>query len=289
MALRKLAVAFFGTFVVVVACKDKGGDGATGAVSYANVTFSAPPGSVSAISPKGAQTVCRAISATGRIHHEDDAGVAAGDVVGDAWALLGPGSKLAVKNGTTSRETLFDGPGAVRPCVGGEEEMWIDGGVFTSVIGAGESPGAEVWVVTPHGVVRYGSGARVTLNVTVPRVDAKVEGGSAWMWPVEGNTWTEIPAGKAATLSTRKAPSQIVGDCEQAAKAAHDLGVAIVTKDASLGEAAPQHVALRQKAHAICAIAELVSARSLDPVERGRLLPRAHTANAQWRDASGKP
>jgi hypothetical protein len=62
-----------------------------------------------------------------------------------------------------------------------------------------------------------------------------------------------------------------------------------VTKDASLGEAAPQHVVLRQKAHAICAVAELVSARSLDPVERGRLLPRAHTANAQWRDASGKP
>ena len=40
---------------------------------------------------------------------------------------------------------------------------------------------------------------------------------------------------------------------------------------------------------AVCSLAELVSARSLDVVERGRLLPRAHTANAQWRDASGKP
>jgi len=144
-------------------------------------------------------------------------------------------------------------------------------------------------VVTPHGVVRYGSGARVTLNVSVPRVDVKVEGGSAWTWPVEGNAWTEVGAGKTATLSTRKAPSQIVGDCEQAATAAHDLGAAIVTKDAALGEAAPQHVVLRQKAHAICAIAELVSARSLDVVERGRLMPRAHTANTRWRDASGKP
>lgn len=285
MDLRKLALAL----VVVAACKDKSGDGATGAVSYANVTFSAPPGSVSVTSAKGPQTVCRAISATGQIHREDDAGVAANDVLGEGWLELGPGSKLAVKNGTTSREMLLDGPGAVRACIGGEEEMWINGGVFTSVIGAGESPGAEVWVVTPHGVVRYGSGARVTLNVTVPRVDTKVEGGSAWMWPIDASAWTEIPAGKAASMSTRKAPSQIVGDCEQAAKAAHDLGVAIVTKDASLGEAAPQHVGLRQKAHAICAVAELVSARSLDPVERGRLSPRAHTANAQWRDASGKP
>lgn len=286
MDLRKLALALV---VVLAACKDKSNDGATGAVSYANVTFSAPPGSVSVSAPKGPQTVCRAISATGQIHRESDASVAANDVMGETWSFLGPGAKLAVKNGTTSRETLFDGPGAVRACVNGEEEMWIDGGVFTSVIGAGETPGAEVWIVTPHGVVRYGSGARVTLNVTVPRVDAKVEGGSAWMWPVEGNAWTEIPAGKATTFSTRKAPSQIVGDCEQASKAAHDLGVAIVTKDAALAEAAPQHVVLRQKAHAICAVAELVSARSLDPVERGRLLPRAHTANAQWRDASGKP
>ena len=286
MDLRKLALIL----VVVSGCKDKSGDGATGAVSYAKVSMSAPPGgSVSVAAPKGLQTVCRVISATGHLNREDDAGVVANDVMGDSWVELAPGSKLAVKNGTTSRETLFDGPGAVRACVGGEEEMWINGGVFMSVVGAGESPGAEVWLVTPHGVVRYGSGARVTLNVTVPRVDAKVEGGSAWMWPIEGSAWTEIAAGKTATLTTRKAPSQIVGDCEQAAKAAHDLGVAIVTKDASLAEAAPQHVVLRQKAHAICAVAELVAARSLDPTERGRLMPRAHTANARWRDASGNP
>ena len=285
MDLRKLAVAL----IVLAACKDKSGDGATGAVSYANVTFSAPPGSASFSVPKVPPTVCRAISATGQLRRDDDAGVASGDVLGEAWTLLGSGAKLAVKNGTTSRETLFEGPGAVRACVNGEEEMWIDGGGFTSVVGAGESPGAEVWIVTPHGVVRYGSGARVTLNVTVSRVDAKVEGGSAWMWPADASTWTEIPAGKATTFSTRKAPSQIVADCEQASKAAHDLGVAIVTKDASLAEAAPQHVVLRQKAHAICALAELVSARSLDPLERGRLLPRAHTANTRWRDASGKP
>jgi hypothetical protein len=286
MDLRKLALV---AAVAVFGCKDKSGDGATGAVSQAKVTFSAPPGSVSAGAPKGAQTVCRAISASGQIHRPDDAGVIANDVVGDTWVELGAGAKLAVKNGTTSREMLFDGPGAVRTCIGGEEEMWVNGGVFASVTGAGESPGAEVWVVTPHGVVRYGSGARVTLNVSVPRVDVKCEGGSAWMWPTEGNAWTEVVAGKTATLSTRKAPSQIVGDCEQASKAAHDLGVAIVTKDASLAEAAPQHVVLRQKAHAICSIAELVSARSLDPIERERLLPRAHTANARWRDASGNP
>ena len=287
MDLRNL-VAFLGAAMLVVACKDKGNDGSTGAVSYANVTFSAPPASVSVSAPKGPQTVCRAISVSGQVKRED-VPLPANEVLGDAWVELGPGAKLAVKNGRTSRETLIDGPGAVRACVGGEEELWVNGAVFTSVIGAGETPGSEVWVVTPHGVVRYGSGARVTLNIGVPRVDAKVEGGSAWMWQVEGNAWVEIAAGKTATLTTRKAPSQIVGDCEQAAKAAHDLGAAIVAGDASLGEAAPQHVALRQKAHAICAIAELVSARSLDTVERGRLLPRAHTANARWRDASGKP
>ena len=289
--IRKLA--FVVASLAVVACQDKsGGSGPTGSVSYAQVHVTAPPGSVSASVPKGVQTVCRVINASGTLSRDDpshDAGVVANDVMGDAWAELGVGAKLAVKNGTTSRETLFEGPGAVRACVNGEEEMWMYTGGFKSVIGAGESPGAEVWIVTPHGVVRYGSGARVTLNVSVARVDIKVEGGTAATWSVEGNAWTEVGAGKTGTLTTRKAPSQIILDCEAAAIAAHDLGVAIVSRDASLAEAAPQHVALRQKAHAICAVAELVAARSLDPLERGRLLPRAHAANGRWRDATPNP
>jgi hypothetical protein len=286
--------------VLCVACQDKsGGTGPSGSVSYANVKVTAPPnGSVTATTTHPSTTVCRIISASGPLKR-DDAGVAAGEVMGDSWVELNAGAKLAVKNGTTTRETLFDGPGAVRACVNGDEEMWMGGGVFTSVIGAGETPGAEVWVVTPHAVVRYGSGAHITLNVSVPRVDVKLQSGAAWAYAIEAFTahdagaakvvdgWTEIPVNANASFASRKAPSQVLGECEQAAKAAHDLGVAIVNKDASLGEAAPQHVVLRQKAHAVCAIAELLASRSLDPLERERLLPRARTANMKWRDASG--
>ncbi len=203
---------------------------------------------------------------------------------------------------------LVDGPGSVRACVAGEEDLWMASGTYTSVVGAGETPGSEVWVVTPHAVVRYGSGAHLTLVGGVPRLDAKLGGGAAWAYPVDGvlmhagaphvdgsagggtsqlrsvDGWTEIPVNANVSFTSKKSPSQVLGDCEQAAKAAHDLGEQIMTRDASLAEAAPQHVIARRKAHAICAVAEMLATRSLDPMERQRLLPRARAANAKWRE-----
>ncbi len=299
MKVRVSALAL----VCVLGCQDnKNGTGPAGSVSYATVKVTAPPssGAVATSAGKAPATVCRIISASGSMKRDaessGDGGVSNGDVMGDSWVDLTTGAKLAIKNGTTTREMLFEGPGAVRACVNGEEEMWMPSGVFTSVVGAGETPGSEVWIVTPHAVFRYGSGARLTLTGGEGGVDAKLQSGAAWAWPTERvlmhdagapkvvEGWTEIPTGANVTFVSKKSPSQVLGDCEQASKAAHDLGASIVSRDASLAEAAPQHVVARQKAHAICAIAELVAARSLDPVERQRLLPRARTANAKWRE-----
>jgi len=286
---RRSALAL--ALLVVWGCKDdKNGTGPAGSVSYANVKLTAPPSSGSFSTPAGKPpaTVCRIISATGPMKRDaasgGDGGVSSGDVMGDSWVDLNAGAKLGIKNGTTTREMLFEGPGAVRACVNGEEEMWMPNGVFTSVIGAGETPGSEVWIVTPHAVVRYGSGAHLTLTASVPRLDVKLSSGSAWAYATDGAGWTEIAAGKSESFVSKKSPSQVLGDCEQASKAAHDLGSQIVSRDASLAEAAPQHVAARQKAHAICAIAELVAERSFDNIERQRLLPRARSANAKWRE-----
>jgi hypothetical protein len=185
----------------------------------------------------------------------------------------------------------------VRVCVNGDEEMWMTTGLFSSVVGAGESPGAEVWIVMPQGVVRYGSGARLHVNVGV-KAEVQLQNGGAFVYPVDAiatsrdaeaphgtDGWYPAPVG-TLTLTSKKAPSQILGDCEQAAKAAHDLAVQIETRDASLAEAAPRHVVLRQRAHALCSVAELVAARSFDLGERERLLPRAHAAAAKWRDVA---
>jgi len=268
--------------------------GTAGAVSYAQIKMvsSAPPSALP--TPPERKTVCRAISVTGSVRHDSDAGLAPSDIMGDDFVTLAIGSKLAVKNGTTTRETIFEGPGAVRTCIGGAEEMWMDSGTFKSVIGAGETLGAEVWLVLPEGVIRYGSGAQLLVSVTPSKADIKLTNGGAFAYEIGGGTmhdagadgWYSVPLGVPVTMTSKQSAGQTVGECEQAAKAARDLAIAIGTHDASLAEAAPQHVVLRQKAHALCAVAELVASRSLDLVERERLLPRARMASAKWRDAS---
>ncbi len=295
--------------MLLLSCRDpNGGDSGAPAVSQANVRLTAPSGANVNIPPQNtAVTVCRIIGANGDIHRDlpgaaaDAGAVASGDVAGDTFFNLMAGSKLSVKNGTTTREMIFEGPGDVRVCVGGEEEMWLTGGTFGSVVGAGESPGAEVWVATPHGVIRYGSAAHVKLTVAVSHAEVQLASGGAWIYAADtlgsrdagatraSDGWYQLAVGSPVVFASKKAPSQILGDCEQAAKAARDLAAQITTHDASLAEAAPRHVVLRQKAHALCAIAELVAARSFDPVERERLLPRAHAASAKWRDSAGNP
>jgi hypothetical protein len=283
--------------LALAACHDSNATDA-GPVTYNKASLTAAGSGSVTVPAAGAKPamVCRIISATGSMLRDGDAGVANGDVMGDSWIELTPGAKIGIKNGTTTREMLIDGPGAVRACVSGEEDVWMASGTYTSVIGAGETPGSEVWVVTPHAVVRYGSGAHLTLVGGVPRLDTKLGGGDAWAYAVDGvlmhdagaphvvDGWTEIPVNANVSFSSHKSPSQVLTDCEQAAKAARDLGEQIMTRDASLAEAAPQHVIARRKAHAICAVAELVAARSLDPMERQRLLPRARAANAKWRE-----
>ena len=48
-------------------------------------------------------------------------------------------------------------------------------------MGAGESPGAEEWVVTPFGVVRYGA-AKLSVDVGAKDADVAVATGIAFLW-----------------------------------------------------------------------------------------------------------
>jgi hypothetical protein len=288
--------SFYWLVFMLCGCPDsQSSDGGTGpAVSYARINLSGAPAASVSVPSQPRTTICRAISASGTIRRDSDAGLVANDVMGDDFVNLAMGAHLAVKNGTTTREALFDGPADIRTCVGGNEEMWMSFGTFKSVLGAGETPGAEVWLVMPEGVVRYGSGAQLTVTATPSRADIKLMSGNAFAFEADAGSmhdagtdgWYAIPLGVPVTLMAKQSGGQIVGICEQAAKAARDLAISIGTQDASLAEAAPKHVMLRQKAHAICAVAELVASRSLDLVERERLLPRARTANAKWRDSS---
>jgi hypothetical protein len=116
-------------------------------------------------------TPCRAITVDGEVRSEDDAGTAVGLSSGialEAWIDLSPGARLVAKDPRTTRETTFRGPSRVRACVDSIEESWLDTGTFESNVGAGESPGAEEWVITPLGVVRFAA-AKLGVQVSPHR------------------------------------------------------------------------------------------------------------------------
>ena len=119
----------------------------------------------------------------------------------DAWLELAKGSRVVAKDPRTARETTFRGPARVRACVGYSEESWVASGHFESAVGAGETPGAEEWVATPFGVVRY-TAARLSVDVGAHDADVVVESGQAFAWGTPGDAgaadegWTRLSVGK---------------------------------------------------------------------------------------------
>jgi hypothetical protein len=151
------------------------------------------------------QIPCRAIAVDGPVHLDEDGGAAValeGQVPSEAWVSLAPDARLVVKDPRTTRETSFVGPSRVRVCVGHREESWITSGRFESAIGAGETPGAEEWVVTPLGVVRY-LAAKVTVDVHPSDAGVSLGSGVAFLWLPE-----DVRAGRSSPV----VPPRAAGD-----------------------------------------------------------------------------
>jgi hypothetical protein len=146
---------------------------------------------------------CRAIAVDGPVRAESttnapdaaapaaplarpDALAVQGELPCDAWLVLAPDSRLVAKDPRTTRETTFVGPARVRACVGHTEESWVASGRFESAVGAGETPGAEEWVVTPLGIVRY-MAAKVAVDVAADgpkesKATISLGSGVAFLW-----------------------------------------------------------------------------------------------------------
>lgn len=158
---------------------DKGAPGQPGApapaaVSLTQAEASNPPLTAAAAAPGHHAVPCRAIAVDGDVQSDAHPGVAIAsksELDADDWLSLGPQARMVAKDPRTTRETTFRGPARVRACVDAREESWVAGGVFESNVGAGESPGAEEWVVTPLGVVRF---AAAKLGVQVSHRRPKV-------------------------------------------------------------------------------------------------------------------
>jgi len=244
---------------------------------------------------------CRAIAADGDVRAELDADAGTtrlanmSEIPGEAWLLLAQGARLVAKDVRTTRETTFLGPGQARACVNRREESWISAGSFESVVGAGESPGAEQWVVTPQAVLRYGA-ARLRVDVDARGTRVRLANGVAFLWPPQGEAggegWQRVTAAETAIAEPPGARSDAaaaaVDRCSSLAARSRELAGALLSPpDGGLdgGNVAAEQVTTRRLARAACAIAAL----RVDPVavgESGRkegLSAKVRAAEADWR------
>jgi hypothetical protein len=248
---------------------------------------------------------CRAIAVDGAVGVEPEgkAGTDAGlerlahnaELPEGVWLWLASDARLVAKDPRTTRETTFLGVARVRPCVGRREESWIASGSFESAVGAGETPGAEEWVVTPLAVVRY-MAAKLHVDVRAAETTVSIGGGDAFLWladdvregrptpGVDGSSgasttlddegWRRtsdtvggplklVPA--AGARSATDAARAVVDRCASLTKRARDLAGALIAGPADLdGGIAKEQVKTRRIARAACALATLRVA-SLSP------------------------
>jgi hypothetical protein len=304
-----------------------------GASASASAPVPAPPSASTLPFPLGSRVhapkvACRAIAVDGDVHLDTgaDAGLTPllldGLVPTEGWLALAPGAHFVAKDPRTTRETTFRGAGRARACVALAEESWIAAGGFDSSVGAGETPGAEEWVVTPFGVVRY-SAAKVSIDVHARDARVTVTGGGAFAWPAADVTAKALNAGAPGSVAGGGAPPSplaktddgwlradagltfgaasppasvdtaraAVTQCEALGKEAHDLGAVVMAGGADAGTIAVQ-VGTRRLARAACAVAALrtgalpasTPADTLAPLNKGLT-----EASAAWSTVPSPP
>ena len=266
---------------------------------------------------------CRAIEATNKptLLPSSTASAASGDAGSNVlardmqipegdWIDIAAGAKVTAKSPRTLRETTFDGPARVRPCVDHDEEAWLTGGTFTAVSPGNESPGAEELVVTPVGVVRYVS-ATFTARVERRAVSVKVGGGSTFVLvppfatlkdapdagapDAGGGAWVRADSGFSGTLAANvaddKIPAAAVLACKNAAAATKAIATELMAPDASIAALGGRHTESRRLSHGLCSIARLVVAKMPDdkpsapktPTSKSSLEDAVDAAEKDWR------
>jgi hypothetical protein len=211
----------------------------------------------------------------------------------EAWIDLAAGSRVVARDPHTTRETTFRGPARVRACTGFTEESWVASGRFESSVGAGESPGAEEWVVTPSGVVRY-TAAEVSVDVTRHGAVAILSSGVAFAWGTETadagaaleEGWRRLTPGKTPLATHEEPVSSAVDRCASLASTARSLAAQVMAPGGAPGDGTiPRQVTARRLARAACAVATL-RVNALAPADAAPLLRPVADANSAW---SGLP
>jgi hypothetical protein len=266
------------------------------------VSATAPSQPVASVPPHVApapKLACRVITLDGDARIEDgvsgpDAGTAPlllqGLVPTETWFDVGKAGRVVAKDPRTSRETTFKGPARVRACVGAAEESWVAGGHFESSVGSGESPGAEEWVMTPFGVVRY-TAAKLSVDVGARDADVTAESGQAFLWGGAADAgpddegWARVTTGKFK-LALRDTGAAALDRCSKLATSAHALAALVMAPGGGAdGGTIREQVTTRRLARAACGVAT-VRTNALGHAEAAPMLKALADANAAW---SGLP
>jgi hypothetical protein len=268
-----LANATFVSLVALGACACSRGSSAPVDAGPAR-TFAPPP--IAATNPPahvaeaGAprhrlNLTCRALAVKGSATITLDGGtraLATSDPA-DGRITTGPADTVTVRLPKNGRELTFSGEGTFEPCAG-DDEAWLYRGRFDGERGSGEAPGAEQWIVTPFGVVRYGA-AILDVAVDDTSLRASLKAGSATILPEGSTAWQALETegarvvkgavrGKAGTASADER-------CTKASAASKALQDELSLPDASaspiFGDLAMRANDANVLARALCAVAKV--------------------------------
>ncbi len=283
-------------FLALAACTPSAPAGDAGPSPPAPTPQPPPPAASAAThageAPHKAPPVpCRAIAVEGQVTSAAAAGADAGaalalhgEIPDGAWLALGAGARLVAKDPRTTRETAFRGPGRVRACVDDREESWLTEGRFESAAGAGETPGAEEWVVTPVGVLRY-MAAQAALDVRPRGARVQATSGAVFLWApdagairrasgkpdggtrLDDDGWVRVEPDDGEVVMDFEAPapaaprqraSSIVDLCDTLTRRARELAALLFQgPGASDAGTAKDQVRTRRLARAACSVAAL--------------------------------
>jgi hypothetical protein len=208
-------------------------------------------------------------------------------VNGREWLELGDESELVLRHGESARELSLQGPGRFLPCRAGLEQVLIASGKLQSSPGTGVRPGAEVWVATPFGALRYAD-ANIEVAVERTSLQVRVRGGQAFIEAAEGLQGAKEgrltgPNGRASANGKLNAEG-LVSACERAARAAEDSGRQLLgAKPGELGKLAAAQVRSRREARGRCLVAAAGVAQLEDPAAKARLGDQLSAHEKLWR------
>ncbi len=269
------------------------------AATSARATASVPaasqaPSASSSPPPTAPRTpLCRALRVEGEVR-QGDVQLSSGAELGADWITLAKGASFTLKHSSSGRELSFAGPGRLRACNRGREQVLLALGKLAAGSGLGARPGAEVLVATPIAALRYAD-AELELALTEQKLEVAVRTGQVEVdpalpkqagvkSPLRGKDKLRLPVGKPD-------PSGLMARCKEAAEAAEASARHVRDKTAAepLGQRAQASARARRSARVACSIAAAATGLVADPTASAGLWAEAMRWEELWESVPRSP